>query len=136
MKAWVRFKRKFETEYLGTVLSVLMLAVIIFFGMSPTIQSVALAGDPLEVNFRTIDAVEQADSPGTTVWTLELVVTNNDAVAYSNVTVTAVSLMDSNVTYGSALVGNVSQGGVQTVNVKFLIPDQDFGNVKFRIDHS
>lgn len=122
-------------ELARLVLHALMLASI-FIGISLPWKSVVLAADPLMLTYRTVSAEDSLDLPGTTVFTLEIEVTNGNTMGYDNVSVTVGSLTNATSNYGSIAVGYLFAGSSTIVTGTVSIPNEAIQNMILRINHS
>lgn len=117
----------------GKTMKLLMASGLLTISLGAFVP-VALSGEPLVFSYRTISVMEAPDQPGITVLTLEIEVTNTDTVAYSSVTVTAISLADPTSNYGSVVVGDFRAGVSQTVTGEFRVPTDSIETMTLRID--
>ena len=97
------------------------------------LNAVAISGEPIIFSYRTISAVEAADQLGTTIFTLEVQVTNMDTVAHTNVSVTVISSADPSSNYGSLSVGDLPVGGSRTAIGQFRVPNQKISTISLKI---
>lgn len=97
------------------------------------LSAIAISGEPVIFSYRTISAVEAADQPGTTIFTLEVQVTNMDRVAYSYVSIGALSSADPSSDYGSLVMGDLPVGGSRTAIGQFRVPNQAISTMTLKV---
>ncbi len=97
------------------------------------LNAIAISGEPIVFSYRTISAVDAADQPGTTLFTLEFQVTNMDRVAYSDVSVGVLSSADPSSDYGSLAVGDLPVGGSRSAIGQFRVPNQAISTMTVKV---
>ena len=97
------------------------------------LHAIAISGEPIVFSYRTISAVDAADQPGTTLFTLEFQVTNMDRVAYSSVSVGVLSSADPSSEYGSLVVGDLPVGGSRSAIGQFRVPNQAISTMTVKV---
>jgi len=97
------------------------------------LNAIAISGEPVIFSYRTISVVEAADQPGTTIFTLEVQVTNMDSIAYTYVSVSVLSSADPSSDYGSLVVGDLPVGGSRTALGQFRVPNQAISTMGLKV---